>query len=349
MDSLTQATLGAAVAEAGLGKSLGRKAALWGLFLGTLPDLDILLYPLLDEVSQLSWHRGLSHSLLAMVVFAPLCGWLLHKIHREKAPQTQAAWTCFWIFFTHVLIDCFTVYGTQIFEPFSSFRFGLNNLFIIDPLFTLPILFGLVGALIMHRKPQWRRNFNLAGLALSSLYVAWSFSAKALITSRFSDELDRQKIEVSRMMTHPTAFNTLLWRALSETDDGYWVGYASLLDQQPEVEFTFIPRQEELIAPVKENRSIRQLLWFSQGVYMARVREGKLTFSDLRFGEFTLADGQVTTFFTWVLEPEDGKINISQIRSRRPDDAMQKIWTRMRGVRTSGDLSEKDKTDLGLD
>ncbi len=334
MDSLTQATLGAAVAEAGLGKSLGRKAALWGLFLGTLPDLDILVYPLLDNTAQLSWHRGLSHSLLAMLVMAPLCGYLLNKIHQSKAPPQRASWTCFWIFFTHVLIDCFTVYGTQIFEPFSSLRVGFNNFFIIDPLFTLPLLFGTVGAVILHKNPIWRFRLNTLGLAISSVYVLWSFTAKAMIHQRFNAELQRQGIEVTRHMTHATAFNTLLWRSLSEGPDGYWIGYASLLDSEDDVVFRFVPRKAELIAPIKETRGVQQLLWFSQDFYMARVRDGKLTFSDLRFGEFPLPGGDITTFFTWQLEPAGDDVSIRQTRGDRPEGSMQKIWNRMLGDRS---------------
>lgn len=45
MDSLTQATLGAAVGEAVLGKKTGNKAAVIGAIIGTIPDLDVLLVP----------------------------------------------------------------------------------------------------------------------------------------------------------------------------------------------------------------------------------------------------------------------------------------------------------------
>ena len=58
MDSITQAVLGAAVAEAGMGgRRLGNKAILWGAALGTLPDLDIIAYPWLDQIQRLEWHR----------------------------------------------------------------------------------------------------------------------------------------------------------------------------------------------------------------------------------------------------------------------------------------------------
>ena len=63
MDSLTQLTLGAAVGEAVLGRQVGRRAALWGALLGTLPDLDVFL-PLGDAVRDFTYHRGPSLSLL---------------------------------------------------------------------------------------------------------------------------------------------------------------------------------------------------------------------------------------------------------------------------------------------
>ncbi len=84
MDSLTQLTLGAAVGEAVLDRQVGRRAALWGGLLGTLPDLDVFV-PLGDAVRDFTYHRGPSHSLFVLAVLTPLVVWLILKIH----PQTQ--------------------------------------------------------------------------------------------------------------------------------------------------------------------------------------------------------------------------------------------------------------------
>ncbi len=43
MDSLTQATLGAAIGEALLGKKIGNKGAMIGAVIATIPDLDVAL------------------------------------------------------------------------------------------------------------------------------------------------------------------------------------------------------------------------------------------------------------------------------------------------------------------
>ena len=66
MDSITQAALGATIAGAVAGKSLGRSALVAGAVLGTLPDLDVVIdYG--TAVANFTQHRGFSHSLLILV------------------------------------------------------------------------------------------------------------------------------------------------------------------------------------------------------------------------------------------------------------------------------------------
>ena len=74
MDSLSQLVLGAAVGEAVLGRKLGNRAVFWGALGGTIPDLDVLSAPFLSELGELTFHRGISHSLFFSVLFALLLG-----------------------------------------------------------------------------------------------------------------------------------------------------------------------------------------------------------------------------------------------------------------------------------
>src|SRR5690625_7201403 len=55
----------------------------------------------------------------------------------------------------------------------------LDLLFIIDPLFTLPLLLGLIFAFIYRKKPELRRKSNLAGLSISSAYLILALGIKA--------------------------------------------------------------------------------------------------------------------------------------------------------------------------
>lgn len=339
MDSITQAALGAAVAEAGMGgKRLGNKAILWGVALGTLPDLDVLANPWLDSVQRLEWHRGFSHSLVFMILASPLLGWGISRLHRGRVGIARASWTVFAVLFTHVLIDVFTVYGTMVFEPFSDLRIGSNNLFIIDPLFTLPLLIGLAVAWFSRTNIARRNFWNRSGLILSSVYVIWSFGVKAVADQRFETALRDQGVDFSRRMSAPTPFNTILWRGLAEGPNGYWVGYWSLLDRDKPIRFDFIPRNQDLLADVAETRAVKRLIWFSDGYFSAMESDGDLIISDWRFGEIRNSmepfgtDNLPAPIFAWRLESQNGELSPVGVRFAVDRGRwFQLIWKRMLG------------------
>ncbi len=289
MDFVTQVTLGAAVGQAAMHRDLGNKAILWGMLGGALPDLDVLFNPLLDPVTQLTWHRGISHGLLLVVVLAPLLGWLIARVHRGRITFEKSALFVFLALGTHILIDLFTTYGTQVFAPFSDHQVSFNTLFIIDPLYTLPLLFFLLLSLLPG-EVRARLFRNAIGIILSSAYVIVALLFKFSTLTAFEREIERQHIPVQRVMTTPTAFNTVLWRCVAETSDGYYIGYRSLFDRHHEVAFWYVPRNEQLLAPLEGQRALETLKWFSDGWYSVEEDEQGVHFHDLRFGEFDTVD-----------------------------------------------------------
>jgi len=60
MDSVTQFVLGAAVAQATVGRRAGRIAPLVGGVVATLPDLDVFV-PLGGAVEDFTYHRSATH------------------------------------------------------------------------------------------------------------------------------------------------------------------------------------------------------------------------------------------------------------------------------------------------
>lgn len=82
MDSLTQMVLGAAVAEAALGKKVGNRAMVWGAIAGTIPDLDVIANFFMEPVDALAFHRGPTHSALYCTLLAVLMGILVHRMYR---------------------------------------------------------------------------------------------------------------------------------------------------------------------------------------------------------------------------------------------------------------------------
>jgi len=172
MDSVTQFVLGAAVGEAVLGRKIGNKAALWGGLAATLPDLDVFV-PLGDVVKDFTYHRSASHSLFVLAILTPLIVWLINKIH-PASREFKGRWMLmiYLVFTTHVLLDSFTAYGTQIFWPVLTTPVSWSTIFIIDPLYTLPLLIGVIAALVMSRETTRGHLLNRFGLVVSSIYQA---------------------------------------------------------------------------------------------------------------------------------------------------------------------------------
>ena len=285
MDSITQAALGAAVGEAALGRKVGGKAAAWGALLGTLPDLDILAYPFLDPAQELLFHRGPTHAILFSVVAAPVIGVLLDRVHRKDRVGWRGwAWLAFLALFTHPILDAFTAYGTQLLLPFSNQPIAFNTISIIDPIYSVPLLVGLVASLLCRRTSDRRRIFNSAGLLLSSAYLALTVPNKLHIASLFDSELARQEIEFTRLEVMPSLFNNVLWIGLAADDSTVFAGLYSLFDDDNEIRFREIPKNEYLLPASREGDVLSVLHWFSRGLFTVSSDESGVFYHDLHVG-----------------------------------------------------------------
>lgn len=284
MDSVTQITLGAAVGEAVLGRKVGYRAALWGGICGTLPDLDSFI-PYQDAVATVTFHRSYSHSLIVLALLTPLLAWLIQKIHSQTAVYRQRWFLLVYLVFaTHVLLDAATVYGTQLFWPLSNYPFSGSALFIIDPSYTLPLVIGVLAALILSRQRNTGHYINFAGIVLSTLYVGWAFAAKTHVEMRLAASLDKQGIAQTVTHTAPTAFNTILWRCLVMDEHGYYEGFYSILDDNDDIEFRHYPSETSLLNGIDAHWPVQRLKWFTHGLYsVARSGDGVIM-TDLRMG-----------------------------------------------------------------
>jgi inner membrane protein len=137
LDSITQAVLGAALQGTVLGRIQGRRSLIYGAALATVPDLDVIIR-YADPVSQMTYHRGFSHSLFVLTGLALLLAWLVNWLARTRWPDKGYTFSrlflAFWlVLVTHPILDAFTVYGTQLFWPLAFTPLSWAAVFIIDP------------------------------------------------------------------------------------------------------------------------------------------------------------------------------------------------------------------------
>lgn len=338
MDSVTQITLGAAVGEAVLGRSLGNKAIYWGAVFGTLPDMDALFTPLFDSVDFIVHHRGLSHSLFAVALLSPLLSGMFARWYRQTTSYRR--WLGFFVlvFLTHILLDCCTSYGTQIFQPFSDRRVAWNIIFIIDPLYTVPFLACVVACLFLNRESLWRRRINALGLALSTSYLAAAFLIHEHVEQVFARAYEKQNIPVERFMVCPTAFNTILWYAVAEEETGYRIGYYSLFDDDEEIRFQRVPRQSELLGDLAESDAVNRLIWFADGYYAVREHELGVVLHILKFGKLNLLDEEELYPFSYHVYRSNRPVKVVPYEvptAPRLSGLAARLWHRLRGEKAS--------------
>ncbi|PSR04162.1 MAG: hypothetical protein BRD54_02425 [Bacteroidetes bacterium SW_8_64_56] len=219
-----------------------------------LASLGVLANPFLTEVQALTLHRSATHSLLfiALVTLGAAVG--LRRLHRGSS-VSAGRWGAlvFAALLTHVGLDCLTTYGTQVFWPFSDYPVIYGTIFIIDPLYTIPLATGLLVSLRWAPTARRRRWANYAGLALSSAYLLWTVVNKQHVSQVFAGALDETALEYERVFTAPTPFNNLLWQGIAEADDGYYIGFYSLLDDDQSIDFRHVPKRHDLLGDAREN------------------------------------------------------------------------------------------------
>ncbi|MDJ0910741.1 MAG: metal-dependent hydrolase [Woeseiaceae bacterium] len=326
MDSLTQAVLGASIGGAIAPKGSRRKALLVGAALGTLPDLDVFI-DFGGAVENFTFHRGFSHSLFVLTPLSVLL-WLV--LRRWWAPVREAPYR--WlalislVLVTHPLLDAHTAYGTQLFWPLDVHPTMWATLFIIDPLYTLPLL---VGVIFMAVRPLTAASGTVlrSALAISVAYIAWSWAAHGIVKGNVEDALADMGLDDAPIFLTPTPFNTLLWRVVVMTDDGYLEGFDSLVIDEGGIDFVAYSSDMQSLDDASDVWAVAQLRWFSHDFLRARVIDDRLVLADLRMGT------EPTYVFTHVVavreNPRWAPVTTELLPVSFDDRALGELWQRI--------------------
>ena len=281
MDSITQATLGAAIGQALLGKKIGGKAAVLGAIVATIPDLDVVLLPLYDSLQRISIHRGFSHSILFSVLGALLLTYILTRIKWTKHLSVKRLFIFNWLaLFTHILLDAFTAYGTQMFLPFSDYRVSFDSIKIVDPVYTIPLIVGL-GITVYHQlnNKKWSRAKHI-GLVVSSVYLLFTLVNKQFVANSIQSELVANHITYDEMKTIPVGVGNINWYGVAKNKDTLYIGKYSRFKNEA-VDFHSFPINEQILEGLNPKLSER-LKWFSQDFYTVAEQDGKVRLYNLQ-------------------------------------------------------------------
>jgi inner membrane protein len=323
--------LGAAVGEAVLGRKIGNKAMLYGAIAGTIPDLDVISSFFTDTVTALEIHRGFTHSIFFSVLFAPICAFIITRYDRYKNIKDWS-WLFFWVFITHPILDAQTTWGTQLFWPLDI-RLAFKNVFVIDPLYTLPFLVFLILAMRQKKEAKKRRFYNNLGLLISSSYLILTLVLKGFAYQKFSEELVAQNIPYKTLNTKPTPLNTILWSANIETERSFLIGYSSFLDTSA-IQFSRYPKNHYLLGDLADHPKVKRMVAISKGFYTVNKLNNGLYFNDLRFGLLSIQPNSENFVFKYkITVDEKGTPFFTEEPKEKRDGKklLSDLWIRVKG------------------
>lgn len=281
MDTVTQALLGGAVAYAVAGRKAPRSSLLYGAFFGILPDLDVLIQ-YSNDLDAMTLHRSWTHSWIVHSLLAPIIAWLMCKL--VPALDFRRWLILIWlVWVTHSGLDAMTVYGTQLLWPFMPPPVSIGSVFIIDPLYSLPLAAGFIAILFAAGK-RLSHLTMMGSLLFSSAYLVWSFAAQQWITQQTQQALIEQQIEYQHIKITPAPLNTLLWRIVVIDEAVYYEAFRSVFEGNAPFEFTSFDRGSDLTKLLPDRSDLEQIDWFTHNNFKLQQQDNIIVVTDLRMG-----------------------------------------------------------------
>jgi membrane-bound metal-dependent hydrolase YbcI (DUF457 family) len=187
MDPITHGITGALLGNAYFSKR-DEGVAVFAATLGAVaPDVDVVVEAMSrDPLAIVRYHRAITHSLVALPLFALLLAWLVRLIARRRGIKTPSlgmlSLICGVGLASHILLDGMTSFGTRMFTPVSQQRVAWDLLFIIDFLFTGIVLLPQVAAWVYRGHSQHasrHRAFRMWALFSASAAIVWGVAGIA--------------------------------------------------------------------------------------------------------------------------------------------------------------------------
>ena len=286
-------------------------------------------------------------TIIPTLVMIPLMGFILYKSckgryfedrwEKPEASVREWQWLFFWSLFTHPILDCFTMYGTQLFAPFSDKRVAWSSIAVADLFYTVPFIICLFIASRLHRSLPKRRFWNYLGLGLSSAYLIFTLFHKQKMNNTFAAALHKEQIDAERFVTNAYLFTNFLWTCTAETEDYFYQGLYSVFDTK-EISFTAIEKKHDLISNIDTDYTIKTLRWFCDDYFSVfRRADGRLQFNDLRFGSFSgEVKGGDDFIFKFFLKEQGETYEMEEAIGGPPEggekEVMKTLWTRIWGI-----------------
>lgn len=218
MDLLTQGLAGAVLAQSAARRVPARLAIAIGFFAGLLADADILLSAADDPLFNIEYHRHFTHSLFFVPLGALVAALVAWPFVRRRLRFTTVYLLVVLGFLPSGLLDVCTSFGTHWLWPLYGERLAWNLIAILDPLFTLILFVAVV--LALYRDSVWPARI---GVGLAVLYLLLGLIQRERAAELAAELATERGHAVERLEVKPTLGNLVLWRAIYESGEHFYV------------------------------------------------------------------------------------------------------------------------------
>lgn len=283
MDPISQGALGAVIPQSIASTERVRSYALLGCLSGMAPDLDFLLRSSSDPLLFLEYHRQFTHALVFVPIGAAICAALLFVTVRSRLNLKDTYVACILGYGSHGLLDACTSYGTQLLWPFTDYRVDWNNVSIVDPAFTIPLLLLGLASFI------WRRGWIAAlGLFWAIAYLTAGFVQHQRVIETARELVHQRGHTPVRIDAKPGFANLIMWKVIYEHDGRYYVDAIRASSAPTVCEGESIEKLDSvkqypwMHISSQQNKDIERFRWFSDD-FLAVDPSDPLLIIDVRY------------------------------------------------------------------
>lgn len=288
MELFTHILLGAVVGGLLGAKFLRNWSFFWGAIVALIPNVDMLIMLFLDSLHGLYVLRGITHSLVFIVIATPFIALVLRKISKHTS-LSLAQWTrfVFIVLLSHIAYDAFTIQGVGLFEPFSQRRYALCSIADLDLFFIIPLI-AAIGLALKITQTRHKSIIAWFGIFISLLYISFTFLNKLYIQSEFEKKLVAEHIRFDRTEIFPVIGSNFLWNCVAQDRDGFWMCYETNFSSH-NFEMNLFMRNDYYIFDFENDSRIQKIKSSTKDYYIVqKMGNGDVYMYDLRMGRLGL-------------------------------------------------------------
>jgi inner membrane protein len=199
-----------------------------GFFACAAPDLDFVV-GFVGPLEYLLTHRGVTHSVLLLPLWALILAWLLAKILREPGGWRALYGVCALALGAHIAGDYITSFGTMVLAPLTDWRAALGTTFIIDLWFSGIIVVGLIASAIFYRS----RVPAMAASVVLAAYVGFQYVQKREALEFGREYARARAMEGARVVVHPRPVSPFNWTVFVSDEQTHRYAHVNLVRKEP--------------------------------------------------------------------------------------------------------------------